>query len=85
MNHFTTMQSEEIEIWIYTFMIKWKIKVLKQISMDGIEFDNLKKKRQNHFQSILKFNVSKQVLKKKRIWYIKLYTESIVKKSLAVK
>ena len=45
MNHFTTMQSEEIEIWIYTFMIKWKIKVLKQISMDGIEFDNLNKKK----------------------------------------
>ena len=44
-NHFTTMQSEEIEIWIYTFMIKWKIKVLKQISMDGIEFDNLKKRK----------------------------------------
>ena len=43
MNHFTTMQ-EEVEIWIYKFMIKWKIKVLEQISMD-----DLKKKKVESF------------------------------------
>ena len=61
MNHFTTLQSAEIEIWIYTFMIKWKIKVLKQTPRDGIEYiRKFKEKRQDHFQSILKFNVSNE-------------------------
>ena len=62
MNHFTTMQ-EEVEIWIYTFMIKWKIKVLEQISMD-----DLKKKKVESFLVDIKVQY-KYKKKKIRIWY----------------